>query len=196
MTESDSITSITQTILRERQARDRGWWERMRDCIRPDAAIRLSWFQGTGAEFVVQSEKMAERGQQAVHRLFPPVVTVSGARAVAEMAVAIEFRDVIGGVEADLSSYARLVYRLEKSEDAWRVVALDGIYERDAIVPVVPGDVPDLDRTLLAKFRAPYRFLGYYFADHGYSVSEDLYGDDRPAQVADLYRHTSAWLRP
>ena len=27
------ITTITQLVLQERQARDRGWWDRMRSCF-------------------------------------------------------------------------------------------------------------------------------------------------------------------
>src|ERR1700753_3238229 len=48
----DAVTEISQLLLGERQARDRGWWDRMRAAYAPDSAVRLSWFPGTGPELV------------------------------------------------------------------------------------------------------------------------------------------------
>ena len=50
----NDIAEVTQVVLRERRARDRGWWDQMRECIAPDAQIRLSWFRGSG-DFVAES---------------------------------------------------------------------------------------------------------------------------------------------
>ncbi|MCB8913916.1 nuclear transport factor 2 family protein [Rhodococcus rhodochrous] len=191
--DTNDITAVTQVVLRERQARDREWWEQMRECIHPDAHIRLSWFRGSGAQFVVESQKMSARGQQATHRLSPPVVSVHQNRAVVEISAGIEFRDTIGGVEADLTSYTRLLYRLQKMPDSWQIVSLDPIYERDSLIPTVPGLIPQIDTTTLAAIRKPYRFLGYYLRQNGYDITDDLYGDDRPDEVQDLYRSTFAW---
>ncbi|WP_009478415.1 nuclear transport factor 2 family protein [Rhodococcus sp. JVH1] len=195
MTATTDITEVAQVVLKERQARDRGWWNVMRECIHPDAQIRLSWFQGNGAQFVAESEEMSRRGQQATHRLSPPAVWVHGDRAVVAISAVIEFRDEIGGVEADLASYTRLVYRLEKHSGTWQVVSLDCIYERDSLVPTVPGDTPQIDKAALADLRAPYRFLGYYLRHSGYSITDDLYGDDRPDEVEELYVSAFAWAR-
>jgi hypothetical protein len=51
----NDIAEVTQVVLRERRARDRGWWDQMRKCIAPDAQIRLSWFRGSGGDFVAES---------------------------------------------------------------------------------------------------------------------------------------------
>lgn len=67
MTPMSDVTAITQLILRERQGRDRGWWDRMRAAFRPDSVVRLSWFSGTGPEFVRRSEEMSARGDLSVH---------------------------------------------------------------------------------------------------------------------------------
>ena len=192
MTNSDDVA---QVVLRERQARDRGWWEQMRECIHPQAGIRLSWFRGTGHDFVAESEKMAGSGLKSTHRLSPPVTSVHDTRAVVEMPAGIEFRDVVGGAEADLTAYTRLVYRVENLDGRWQVVALDCIYERDSLVPTTPGDVPRLDREKLAALRAPFRFLGYFLMERGYQVGTDLYADDRPDEVAELYSSAFAWAR-
>lgn len=189
------ITEITQVILRERQARDRGWWDQMRKGMDPEAEIRLSWFRGNGSDFVEASQQMQSRGQQATHRLSPPVISVHGTRALVELPAAIEFRDTICGIEADLTSYTRLIYCLEKDSGTWKIKSLDPIYERDILVPTIPGEVPQIDREALAGLRKPYRFLGYYLLQTGYSISDDLYGDDRPDEVEKLYRSSFEWVK-
>ncbi len=52
LTESADITAITQLILRERESRDLARWETMRECFWPDSLIRVSWFRGSGPDFV------------------------------------------------------------------------------------------------------------------------------------------------
>ena len=51
----NDIAEVTQVVLRERRARDRGWWDQMREFIAPDAQIRLSWFRGSRGDFVAES---------------------------------------------------------------------------------------------------------------------------------------------
>ena len=41
--DSADITMITQRVLRERESRDTGKWDQMRDCFHPDSLVRLSW---------------------------------------------------------------------------------------------------------------------------------------------------------
>ncbi|MEU7588303.1 hypothetical protein AB0A95_18665 [Micromonospora sp. NPDC049230] len=47
--------NIAQLTLRERQGRDRGWWQQTQDAFLPESTVRLSWFRGTGPEFVARS---------------------------------------------------------------------------------------------------------------------------------------------
>ena len=190
----NDIVEVSQLILRERQGRDRGWWQQMRDCFDPQASVRLSWFNGTGADFVTESEAMSDRGDKGLHRMSPPVVHLDGDRAVVEVGAAIEFGVVLDGVEAVLTSYARLLYRTQKRSDSWRIVSLDPIYERDSVVPTVPGAALRLDPGALSKFRQSYRLLAYNLSTRGYTVATDLYGDDQPESVAGPYGETFAWL--
>ena len=37
------VTAITQVILLERECRDMGRWERMRQCFNDDSLVRVSW---------------------------------------------------------------------------------------------------------------------------------------------------------
>ncbi|MFD7922241.1 nuclear transport factor 2 family protein [Streptomyces sp. NPDC059740] len=189
------MTAVTQLVLRERQGRDRGWWQRMRDSLAPDARVAISWFRGSGEEFVTASEAMAKGGTQAVHRMGPPVVDVAGDRAVVEAPAAICLRLHLDAVEADLTSHTRLLYRAERRAGRWWLTALDPVYAGDTLSPVVPGEVPRLDRDRLAAHRPSYRFLGYCLEEQGHPVARDLHGDDRPEGVAALLADAYAWLR-
>jgi hypothetical protein len=71
MATTDDITFITQLVVRERESRDMGFWNRMRDCFHPDSVVNIIWFQGSGPDFVTASQGMASRGMPAKHRLGP-----------------------------------------------------------------------------------------------------------------------------
>ena len=190
----DAITDVTQLVLRERQSRDRGWWTQMAACFHPDSRVTLSWFDGPGSEFVARSRKMSEDGLRMVHRASPPVVHLHEDRAVLELPLAVERRFLLGGVEADLSSFTRLLYRLERRAADWKILSMNAIYERDTLVPAVPGTTLDIDRETIAGFRAPYRFVAYDISLGGRSMTSDLYGDDQPERVDALYRAAFDWL--
>ncbi|GAA2689416.1 nuclear transport factor 2 family protein [Streptomyces lunalinharesii] len=192
----DDVTEVSQLILHERRSRDRGWWSHMRKCLAVDAAIRLSWFRGSGADFVAASREMAARGDSAAHTLGPPAVDVLGARAVVEVAAAIHMRSELDGVEVDLTSHTRLLYRAERRTGRWVIVSLDPIYERDNLLPSVPGTHLEIDPDALARARPTYRMLTHLLNARGYPIADDLYGDDRPAPVQRLYRSLFDWLGP
>ncbi|SEP15051.1 nuclear transport factor 2 family protein [Amycolatopsis saalfeldensis] len=191
---SSEITEITQLVLHERQGRDRGWWDQMRSCFHDDATVRLSWFRGSGAGFVAESEKMAGRGDTAVHRLSPPVVHCRGDRALAEVPAVIEMRTVLDGTEVDLASAARLNYRVERRGGRWLLASLDPVYERDSLTAAHPGVRLDVGPADLAEYRPSYRFLSYLLSRRGYTIGDDLYGDDRPDQATAFYDDARNWL--
>ena len=194
MRSSSDITEIVQLVLRERQGRDRQWWAQMADCFASDSWVRVSWFAGTGAEFVAASQGRGGRKAHPVHRLATPVVQVEGDRAVVEVAATIDFRGEIEGVETDQVTFGRLLYRVERHEDTWLIVDLTCVYERDTLAAVVPDTKIPLDRSLLATFRPSYRFLAYQFSVLGVTVADDLPGDDRPEELAALYAQSRTWL--
>ncbi|WP_405756977.1 nuclear transport factor 2 family protein [Streptomyces sp. NBC_01420] len=185
---------VTQTVLRERQARDRGWWDRMRDCYWPDSTVNLSWYRGSGPGFVDASARMAGRGDASVHRLSPPAVRTVADRAFVELPAGIEVRTEVDGVAVDLVSYTRIVHRLERREGRWAIARLDCVYERDTVAPVLPGSPVALSARDLAPYRPPYAILAWHLARRGYTVSGDLLGDDRPERTAAFYDDTLKWL--
>ncbi|WP_405771853.1 nuclear transport factor 2 family protein [Streptomyces sp. NBC_00080] len=192
---TQDVTAVAQLVLHERQGRDRGWWDAMRQCYTPDSVVRISWFRGSGPEFVNQSERMADRGDRAVHRLGPPVVDVYGERAIVELPAVIEVATELDGVEVVLASCTRVLYRAAKIDGDWKIVSVDPVYERDSLTPAVPGTEIRLDTNEVRKYRTPYRFLTYVLQHRGYGIADDLYGDDRPDEVAQLYRDARGWLR-
>jgi hypothetical protein len=187
--------SITQLIMRERQGRDRGWWSQMADVFLPDATLRLSWINGTAGEFVEGSRQMAANssGSGAVHQIATPTIHVKDDRAVADVEVTIRSRSVLGGVETDMATHLRLVYQVERRAARWGIYRMDAIYEFDTLTPAIPGQAVAMDASLFEGRRPSYRLLSYLLGQRGVSVPDDLYGIDRPREVAALYRSAFAW---
>jgi hypothetical protein len=191
--EAADVSAITQLILRERESRDTGRWEEMRDCFHPDSQIRVSWFRGNGADFVQGSIDMAARKVLARHRLGPIRVVLSGDRAGATMSAIIDIPTPLDGIEMNLLSYTRFVYRAERRNGHWRIFSFDAIYLRDELTPAVPGRSISIDPKDLQSFRPTYRLLSYVLTRQGYKVDGELAGEDRPESVRALMREVFGW---
>jgi hypothetical protein len=191
------IEEITQLIMRERQGRDRGWWSQMADTFLPDATLRLSWIDGTGTEFVDGSRSMAANssGSGAVHMIATPAVRLAGDRAVADVELTIQTRPVLDDVEINMTTHLRLVYRMERRGGRWGIYRMDAVYEFDAMTAAIPGQTVPIDASALEGRRPSYRLLSYLLEQRGVTVPDDLYGIDRPREVAALYRSAFAWAR-
>jgi hypothetical protein len=194
MDSTDGTSLISQLVLRERQGRDRGWWSQMRACYDQAAVVDLNWYRGNADGFVDASRRQYDAGRRATHRLSPPVVLIRGSRALTETAVALETRNMVDGVECDLTSYLRLLSRVEHRAGGWRLMTLSAIYERDTLTPVIPGQNPTLDLDLLAAQRPSYRFLAYVQKRIGWPSHDDLPGDDQPDLVATVHNANNSWL--
>lgn len=191
--ESADITAITQLILRERASRDMADWDTMRDCFHPDSKVKLSWFDGSGPQFVDGSIDMARRGMFAKHRLAPVLVSLAGDRAVASLTAIIDIPRVIDGVELILSAHGRFIYRAERRDDEWRIFSFDCIYMRDELTPAIPGQPIGIDPAEIQDFRPSYRNLAWCLMKTGYEVDQDLPGDDRPETVETLMQEVNDW---
>jgi hypothetical protein len=129
-----------------------------------------------------------------VHRLSPPSVRLAGDRAIAEASAGIEACTVVEGTEADLVSYARLLYQAERTDVGWRIRSLHCIDERDMITTAVPGITLVIDASELAAVRPSYRCLAWLLTRRRYEVASDLPGDDRPELVEASYSSAFRWL--
>jgi len=193
VSDAADITAISQLILRERASRDSASWETMRDCFHPDSRVKLSWFDGSGPDFVTGSIGMAKRGMFAKHRVAPVLVTLAGDRAIASLTAIIDIPRVIDGVDLMLSAHGRFIYRTERRDNVWRIFSFDCIYMRDELTPAVLGQTVSIDPAEFEGFRPSYRNLAWCLMKTGYEVDQDLPGDDRPETVEKLMREINNW---
>lgn len=188
------LSEAAAVVLRERQSRDRGWWDEMAACFTDDALVMMSWFQGPAAEFVARTRARSGANPWGRHRLGPPAVRVQGDRAWVELPVGIEFDLELGDTPAVLTSYCRSQYRVRCEEQSWRIERITSVYERDELNAALPNTRLPVDPAELFAHRPSYRALAWYFERRGTPLPDDLPGEDRPEQVAVLYDAERAWL--
>ena len=193
MQDCNDITAITQLVVRERESRDLGFWNRMRECFHPDSKVNISWFQGNGHDFVTASKDMAARGMNAKHRLGPVLVSLNNNRAIASVSAIIDIPTIIDEKEFTLSAHCLMLYRTEKRLGAWRLCSFECIYRRDEFVPCIMGQTTDLPMPVLAQFRPSYRNLSYSLQLKGYTVNNELPGEDRPETVRGILQEHFNW---
>ena len=141
-----SAEDVAQLVLRERQSRNRGWYEEMAACFAEDSVVKMSWFSGSGAGFVRATRDMADRGDLAVHRLGPPTVRIHQDRVLVELPLVIERRIDVDGVEAGIASACRSQYRARYGADrVWPIVRITSIHEQDSVTQgyQAGGDRPE-----------------------------------------------------
>jgi hypothetical protein len=175
--------------------RDQGKWPELLATFVPDGQIAVSWFSGGFAEFVDRCRRGFEAGQRSKHQIFPSVVRLAGRRALAETNVVILVRQKIGGVLADLTSYARFLDRLEHRSDRWLIVERTAIYERDRLDPVEPSESFDrLFKTSdLSIYPEAYRYMAARLVAAGRALAPVVYRDGSP-HTTQLYLRYDAWL--
>ena len=191
--EAADVSAIGQLVLTERESRDLGRWDRMAGCFWPDSYVRITWFQGSGPDFVIGSIEMARRGVLARHRLGPVLVRLAGDKAVASLTAIIDIPAEVGGVQAQLSSHARFLYPAERREGRWGLMGFEAIYLRDELTAPIAGQAVPVAPADVARFRPSYRMLAYLLTWQGYEVSPNLPGDDRPDLAAAVYRRIYGW---
>ncbi|WPC17728.1 hypothetical protein N6G94_01505 [Pediococcus inopinatus] len=162
-------------------------------CYSDDAQIYVSWYDEPAKGYF--EKVVAANGGGAKHKINYTSVWVNGNKAIGEMTVMmLSPRTELDGQPVDLHSYARIFSRLEKVNGAWKLVEGDCIYERDELIPVVPGTPIKIDTKELTSYRPSYQGLCYILARMGLQSSQDLPGEDKPETVAKVYRDASDWL--
>ena len=194
MSYADDIAAITQLVVRERESRDMGYWNRMRDCFHADSEINISWFKGNGHDFVEGSRDMAARGMLAKHRLGPVLVTLNGERALATLSGIIDIPTDIEGKQFTLSAHCLMLYRVSKPAGQWKLNSFEVIYRRHEFIPAILGQTANLPEDLLASYRPSYRNLCYSLHLKGYTPNHDLAGEDRPETVQAILTRVYQWL--
>jgi hypothetical protein len=186
--------AIFDLLRLERFWRDQGEWDRLADCYTEDAHVRTTWFDGTARDFVEGSREMAGRGRHSKHLITPTYLRIRGDRALAESLGQIHNRSTFDGVEVDMIQHCRFLSRLRRTPVGWRLASFEGIYQRDTIQPVNPGDRLALDWEELRRFRPAYRIWSYALSRQGYEIAQDRIGDDRPDLLRAFYAAEEHWL--
>lgn len=189
--------AVNDIIQRERLARDSHAWDEMASYYHTQSMIEVSWFRGTGAEFVQSTRRALSRNPDAVslHVMSPAVVTVHDDRAIAETACSLRSFQKLGELDVSREGFVRLLWRAQRQDGRWLIAGLRCIYIRDLLIPYHPGRVPVLDEARLNAYRPSYRYLSYLLTDFGLEVRDDLPGTDRPETVAALRTSEARWLR-
>jgi len=186
--------AIFDLLRLERFWRDQGEWERLAGCYVEGARVRTTWFDGTAAEFVEASRRMARNGRHSKHLITPTHLRINGDRALAESLGQIHNRSTFDGVEVDMVQHCRFFCRLRRTAAGWRLASFEGIYQRDTIQPVDPGQRLALDWDEVRRHRPSYRIWAYALSREGYDVPEDRVGDDRPDLLRAFYAAEDRWL--
>ena len=187
-------TAIDSLIQYERTSRDTGQWSEMADCYHPDSLVVVSWFRGTGREFAERSSKIAGGKIYTFHQMSPAAVTLHGDRALADTGCSIHGLTEVDGVDVDITSYTRLLWRAVRSGSGWLLAGLQAYYVSDTIAPLDPTRIPQIDQEIYGKLRRSYRSIGYSMARSGFPVPDDLPGIDRPETVTALRAQEQHWL--
>ena len=194
--DQEAINNIRQLLEYERFSRDNMLWDEMRKCYAKDSCISVSWFQGTGEDFVSASECMnaGSRKYYAPHKIHNTLIWVNGDRAVAVMNATIQIRREIAEVEYLVDSDMKLVTRVIREYGQWYIFTFDCIYDQDEMRPVMPSDALTVTKDDLAQYRASYACLSYLTDRTGMQLNQEMLGSDRPEQIEALYRDLDQWL--
>ncbi|WP_019450550.1 nuclear transport factor 2 family protein [Cupriavidus sp. BIS7] len=185
---------IAEVVQAERAARDQAQWVRMLETYHADAVVDLSWFHGSGREFVAASRRLFEAGRHSAHQMGPTLVTLRDDRALAHTPCAVTARMHLDGVEVEVTAHSRLHERVERRDGVWRIAHMGIVYLRDALAVLNPSERVVLDAGQLAAYRPSYRFLSYLLAHVGQRPRPDLPGIDQPETVQPLLDRDDAWL--
>lgn len=183
--------AVSEVLMRERLARESHDFDEEGACFLPDATIEVSWFRGSAADFVDAGRKASAAGRGAAvyfDSMSPPVVKTKGDRAIADAACAIHSFLPLDGIEASMTSYTRLLWRVR------RIAALRAVYIRDLLQPCNPVRIPRIDERKLEGFRPSYRHLSYILEASGRPLRDDLPGVDRPETISALRASDRDWL--
>ena len=120
---------------------------------------------------------------------------VAGDRAVAETNIVILVRQKIGGVLADMTSYARFLDRVERTGRPLGDRGARAIYERDRLDPVEPSEAFGklFAASDLSVYPEAYRYMAARLVAAGRALAPVVYCDGA-ADTAQFYARYEGWL--
>ena len=196
MTDYEAVQNL---IVSERLYRVSHRDAELAQCYAEDAQIHTSWQQGGLSSFVGQApaEAQAATALANVNRCNPPLIhfsKTSPRRALVEYPSTTTRVVMVNGKEAVLTSYMRLIYRVEKRGGDWKIVAMTSVNEYDELSSAIPGQDLKIKSKDVEGLRPSYRWLAYTRKNAGGTVSDDELGTDRPDEVNKFYQQEYQWL--
>lgn len=173
---------------------DSGDWDRFATVWHDDGWMTATWFQGPASEFLAARRNGFEHGVNIIHFLGATTCDIEASRAIAQTKMTINQRANVDGIEVDAQCMGRFYDFFAKRDGRWAIVRRQPIYEKDRLDAVEPGRRLELDASLLARFPAGYKHLGYLQTKAGFDVKLGLPGV-RGAEVEKLYAEGRAWLQ-
>lgn len=194
----EAKADIVSLARDERMYRDTGQWDLMHASYHDESHVRVYWFNGNGHDFIEASKFMTEPGQKwssALHLVGPTSVKVDGDRAITDTGCTVNRRYVEAGIEVDSVLYVRHRSMVERDHDrVWKLRSFRAVYQRDGIMPVIPGETIPIDKERLATYRLSYKFMCYFAEQAGRVADQTLPGMDRPDLVDALIAEEESWL--
>ena len=176
--------------------RDAGDWQALRTCYTPDATMVTSWYDGSASGFIDASLQGRKRqaGDRGAHHVFGgTTVHVKGDRATAQTRITLLVRGMTHGKLVDVTLYGRFFDCLLMAHGQWQISDRKGIYDRDSMRVVDPGDTISLDPQELAKYPLGYRHLAYLQAQEGANINLSIPAPYSAGEQA-IYADGANWL--
>lgn len=189
----NDYAEINQLVSRERLYRQRHADE-LADCYYPDATVATSWQAGSLDSFLHGEPAEVDPRFTIFGSISSPVIHQNGKRAFVELPTETHMRMMVHGVLTEIESYRRLIYRVEKRDQDWKIASMISINESDNLYPVIPGTSLKIDPKDLEELRPSYQFLSYVRKAAGGEISSDLLGTDRPKEVDKIYGEAQNWV--
>ncbi len=186
--------SINNLIVTERMYRVSHRNEELAMCYAEDAQIHTSWQSGGVSTFVGQTTTEMVEELPNVNRCGGALIYQNGDKAFVEYPTTTTRGVYVNDVEAVLTSYMRLLYRVEKRNGEWKITSMTSINESDELAPAIPGQDLKINPEDVKGLRRSYRWLAYTRLLAGGSISQDLEGTDRPEEVKRIYDAEFDWL--
>ena len=178
--------------------RDNGDWAGLGTCFHADSRITTSWFEGTAAEFVAQSNAMMDEHHAKDtqrHMMSNPRVTLNGKRAICEYYVILHQGRTLDGYEFDFQTWSVVLDLCEKRDGVWRICTRKMIYEKSRMDPHVPGSVPQsyYDNLDLSHFPQAVQFHCYRNEKSSGQLPKNLLLKNTPEETA-ARKQAAEWL--
>jgi hypothetical protein len=157
---SEIINLISKSIL----VRDAGFWEKLAECYHSKAEVSSSWYKGKATDFIkVASEKLEEsrlKGGEQKHVNSNHWIQINGDRAIVESDQILFMRNLIKGVDLDVTTWSRRLQLVAKENGDWKILRRWVIYERDRMDPVDPTETVEsyYDAKALSKHPVKLRY--------------------------------------